>query len=239
VDAGDVSAAGGDAAATPDEGAPPVTDSGTVVDVITVCVPGDVSGYVPSWHPPSPPQSACTQTELDDLVTNCFGPVATQQDCDAFRAASPGCWACMVTPDTSATWGPIVASSLTPFTYGNFAGCLAIQTGDSSSTSCGAQQQAARVCTEYACSGTQCPRNSMLDIDAIAQCVSDALGTVCASYQTKELACVEGLQSEGGSNAAAVHVCSESTYGDIPGYYRAIGAVFCLGQSGDAASAGD
>ena len=31
-------------------------------------------------------------------------------------------WSCMVTPDTNAAWGPIVASSITDLYYGNFAG---------------------------------------------------------------------------------------------------------------------
>jgi hypothetical protein len=203
-------------------------------DVVTGCVPGDVTGYVPVWHPPNAPQSACTEAELDDLIADCFGTVGSKQACDSFQAASPACWACMVTPDTSATWGPVVESSLTPFTYGNFAGCLAIETGDGSSTSCGAVQQAARVCTEYACSGKQCPRNNAIEIAAIAQCVDDAMGTSCASYQVAELACVQGLQAEGGSNAAAVHYCNESVYGDAPTYYRALGVVFCVAPIGDA-----
>lgn len=198
------------------------------------CVPQALPGYVPAWHPPNPPQLACVDTELDDLLTACVGPAGSQAGCSAYAAAHPQCFGCMVTPDTHGTWGPIVASTLTPFTYGNFAGCLALETGDQSSKSCGALQQANRVCTELACNGPQCPTVTQPEIAQIAQCVADASDLVCTKYHSAELACVQGMVTAGGAGAAAVHYCSQATYGDDMAFYRALGIVFC-----EAAPAGD
>jgi hypothetical protein len=237
ADAGE--AEGSVEAGAPAEGAPYDYDAGTPYDAPTGCVPGDVSGYVPAWHPPRAPQPACSDKELDDIEMACFSSIATSSSCSAFENASPVCWSCMVTPDTSVTWGPVVASTLTPFTYGNFAGCLALQTGDESSASCGAMQQAARVCTEYACSGKQCPANTRDEVAAVAVCVHDAMSAVCSQYQDPEVACVVALQAEGGAAAAAVHTCNENTYGDQPTYYRALGVIFCGMGNATGSDAGD
>jgi hypothetical protein len=201
-------------------------------DATTGCVPQDVPGYAPAWHPPNPPRVACVGTDLEDLLASCFGPAATQADCDAFQAARPQCWSCMISSDVSPTWGPIIASSLTPFYYGNFAGCLALQTGDQSATGCGALQQATRVCSELACVGPSCPAITQPQIAQIAQCVADATKLVCAKYHDPELACVQGLLNGGGVGAAAVHYCSQTTYGDELGFLRALGLVSCAPPGG-------
>jgi hypothetical protein len=170
--------------------------------------------------------------ELDAFIVSCIAASANQKDCDKVRGASPACLGCMVGPDSTRSWGPIVVSSLTPFEYGNFAGCLALLTGDQSSNGCGALQQAARVCTEMACTGPSCPALTPYELDRIAQCVTDATGSVCASYQTAELACVADLVNAGGPSADAVRYCSQATYGDEGAFYRALGVVFCVSPPG-------
>jgi hypothetical protein len=194
------------------------------------CVPGDVSAYVPSWHPPAQPRASCTEAELDDLVADCFEAISTSVACDAFQARSQGCWSCMVTPDTSNAWGPIVASSYTELYYGNFAGCIALRTGDQSATGCGPLQQAARLCSELACSGGACPTQSPREVAAVVQCTSDALDGDCAPYQSAAVSCAEGLLTAGGASAAAEQFCNAGTYGDLGTYYRALGPLFCGAQ---------
>jgi hypothetical protein len=214
------------------------------------CAPGDVSAYVPSWHPPAQPRSSCTEAELDDLVADCFEAISTSVACDAFQAASPECWSCMVTPDTSAAWGPIVVSSYTQLYYGNFAGCMALRTGDQSATGCGPRQQAARICSELACSSDRCPTQTQREVDAVLQCTSDALDGGCAAYQSAAVSCAEGLLGEGGASAAAEQFCNAGNYGDLGTYYRALGPLFCGAQpdggpesgandGGDGGGAGD
>jgi hypothetical protein len=201
------------------------------------CVPADTSAYVPSWHPPALPSPSCTEAELDDLVADCFESVSTSTACDAFQTASPACWSCMVTPDTRAAWGPIVVSSYTQLFYGNFAGCIALRTGDQSPTGCGPRQQAARVCSELACSGETCPTQNEREVEAVVQCTADALDAGCAQYQSAAVSCAEGLLAEGGANAAAEQFCNGGTYGDLGIYYRALGPLFCGAQ--DAGDSGD
>jgi hypothetical protein len=220
--AGDGPAEGGGSSSGSSSGGPDDGPTGP-----TGCVPHGVPGYSPAWHPPNAPQVACVDTELDDFLVACIGVASTQADCNTYQAAHAQCFGCMVTPDTSGTWGPIVASTLTPFTYGNFAGCLSIETGDQSSTSCGALQQATRVCTELACNGPQCPAITQPEVAQIAQCVADASDLVCGQYHSKELDCVQGMVTAGGPGAAAVHYCSQATYGDEVAFYRALGLVFC------------
>jgi hypothetical protein len=234
-DAGDASRDGASdagvdmAAATPlPEAAPVDEDAGSPADDAPGgCAPVDVSAYVPSWHPPAPPHAACTEAELDDLVADCFESISTSTACDAFQTASPGCWSCMVTPDTDAMWGPIVASTITDLYYGNFAGCIALRTGDQSPTGCGPRQQAARVCSEIACSGAQCPTQTEREVEAVVQCTADALAGGCAQYQNAAVSCAEGLLVEGGASAADEEFCNAGTYGDLGTYYRALGPLFC------------
>jgi hypothetical protein len=211
------------------------------------CAPGDVSSYRPSWHPPASPRASCTEAELDDLEAACFEAISTSLSCDAFQQASPACWSCMVTPDTNDAWGPIVASSITELLYGNFAGCIALRTGDQSAAGCGAKQQAARVCSETACRG--CPMQTDPELAAVVQCTSDALDADCASYQSAAVACAEGLLDQGGTSAAAEKFCNAGNYGDLATYYRALGPLFCgaspddgggaMLDGGDAGDAGD
>jgi hypothetical protein len=178
------------------------------------------------------------EAELDDLVADCFETISTMATCDAFQKASPACWSCMVTSDSNATWGPIIVSSITHLYYGNYAGCLALETGDDSPTSCGAKQQAARVCSEFACSGPDCPAFSQPELAAISACTGAALDAGCAAYEDAAVSCAEGLLGEGGASEAAEKLCSAGNYGDLPTYYRALGTIFC-GTQLDAGAGGD
>jgi hypothetical protein len=212
----------------------PVAEAGPVADGgLSSCTPGDVSGFSTSWHPPTAPQSRCTDAELDQLVASCFAGTSTQTACSAFRLASPLCWSCVVTYESDPTWGPIVVLSPMMGTYGNFPGCLAMETGDESATGCAAKAQAEEVCAEVACSGPNCPDRTTADSNAINGCeVESVLDGGCAPYGAPADDCVSALLADGGQGATAVHLCRFDTYGDYVTYFRALGGIFC-GLRGD------
>jgi len=202
------------------------------------CSPGDVSGFAPSWHPPLV-QSACTSTELDTYIADCWGPNSSGSACSSFEQSDPACFNCMTTFDTATAWGALVESSGQQLVYGDFSDCLAIETGDKSSTSCAAISQAAEECTWAACSGPTCPpATTAAEVSLVSACDQATYDGGCAAQWNAEQACVNGLYASGSVGTAAVQKCSFGTYGSYDIYFRALGGIFC-GAPSDAGAPTD
>ncbi|HEY2368835.1 MAG TPA: hypothetical protein VGH87_20710, partial [Polyangiaceae bacterium] len=107
---------------------------------------------------------------------------ATQKTCTAWQqsndAGTSSCFACLVTSDTSAVWGPLVCD--TASCRLDTGGCIDIVAGqvvieNGVNGSCGDLTNAADECVSYACGA--CTTTS--DSDACAQ---DAQQNECKSY---------------------------------------------------------
>jgi len=109
----------------------------------------------------------------------------------------------------------------TGVTYANVAGCIAIETGNTSSTGCGAAYQAAFQCEYLACI-TQCPVTDQTSFMQFQECTSSAAMSTCQSYVNAEC----NFAADGGQEAAAA-VNANCSAADFQGYYDAMSTVFC------------
>src|SRR4051794_20320404 len=137
------------------------------------CMPGDISSFTPTWHPPTGSrQGKCTRMQIDNFITNVLQGSPT--DRDAYKAANAACFACMVTTGDAASSGPILDLTATLGIYaGNTGGCAALVEGDIAANGCGARLAAVQSCGFAACQ-TSCERSSPTYVPDFNQCVTDA-----------------------------------------------------------------
>ena len=176
IGAGDGGAPARDAEVTHEQ------DSGTADDFdsgLNGCSPGDVSGFVPLWKPPTGQhQGKCTQSQITAYYTGCLGPSATQQACtSATAAANANCMSCLTTQTTSGDYGPIVSGN--GLLVLNVAGCVALL--DPGNTSCARALQATSQCTHVACDA-RCPVSGDASLQAFDRCTQNAEANACQSY---------------------------------------------------------
>jgi hypothetical protein len=153
-------------------------DAGGDVDAgPCVARPLDVA---PRWAPPRPwHQNACTPAEIADWMVACSQ--GTDEQCASFRAASPGCHACIESSDTDPATGPVIFFENRSYSDLNYAGCLANALGDTTPTGCGASRGIIEDCARRACRGCY-PITGQTTLDAFSACrVSPGVTPVCAS----------------------------------------------------------
>jgi hypothetical protein len=110
---------------------------------------------VPSWSPPTGyPKQVCSNAALTAMLTDCSvvfdGPTCLQD-----QAAFPTCAACVFTPYTAPVLGPLI--TVGDLIQVNVGGCVAIATGDTSASACGATLGLAAQCVREACAGCANP----------------------------------------------------------------------------------
>ncbi len=145
------------------------------------CEMCDVSGYAPTAQgKPIAASGACSTQQIVDFVTACLSPTATSATCQAWQQVDSGaCASCVLTPMTSANWGPLACDNQ-GCTF-NAGGCVDItfgqvskETGAGGSGSCGDLYNAENGCIEYAC--ISCTANDF------TTCNNDAMANECKSY---------------------------------------------------------
>lgn len=197
------------------------------IDAASACVPAEVTGFSPTWSPPTAfGQRKCTESEVA-LVIGCqFDGTPDADTCDTAltSARADGCYDCLFTDVSSANWGPVVVTKDGGTL--NTGGCIANTMGDSSSTGCGASYAAARDCGFAACDGN-CAGDDVTEAQYDA-CRSQAASGNCSSY-AKAAECAQS-----GLGPAATAQC-ETTDGFDAAALR-LGILFCAG--GPAADAG-
>ncbi|HEX4516519.1 MAG TPA: hypothetical protein VH054_23390 [Polyangiaceae bacterium] len=158
----------------PCEGPPPSCASGLACEVC------DVTGFaVTPQVKPNVATNACTAQDISSFVTACLDASATQQTCSAWQESDAGaCGACILTPITSATWGPVVCESSSCAI--NTGGCMDIVSGqiaieNGTNGSCGDLTNANEECVSYACGACTTPSDS-------ETCTDDAEQVECKSY---------------------------------------------------------
>jgi hypothetical protein len=175
--------------------------------------------------PNAPNPTACSDAQIQQLYDACFGPNAAQTPCTAFinAASNKTCNTCMFS-----TWGTSTALGtlidVAGVDYADTSGCIAIETGDSSSTGCAAKEQAVLACEVLAC-GTNCPQVSdQTTFNEWTACTSQADQGVCKTYADA----VCDL-----SDAGTVYTVCQN-HQSFDEYYFALAPVFCGGYPADA-----
>jgi hypothetical protein len=146
------------------------------------CEMCNVSGFTPTQMaaPIGPTSTDCTDQDISDFDTACLATSATQATCSAWQSgASKSCLGCLLTQDTSSSWGFLVCNSTTCSL--NVQGCVDEALGTVSSElqaggagSCGDAINASYGCQDYAC--------STCSTTDFANCANSAVANECASY---------------------------------------------------------
>jgi hypothetical protein len=166
--------------------------------------------------PPNATANVCTSQDLAAFYQACVTSGATSSACNAFIASDAGaCASCLLSRSSDPTWGPVVV--LPEQTKLNVAGCVAIVTGDASSTSCAQAISAELGCEGYACDSV-CPMNVDGGLAAYQECALDVAMTTCRNY----------LEAECDPADAGITKCTQKTTGQIG--FTNIASVFCGGQ---------
>jgi hypothetical protein len=190
--------------------------------------PDDVSkwtppAYVKATHSPS----ACSAKALSDFDTACINSSSKSTTaCNTYKTSQAGCYACLVSQSTDATWGPLVVDN---GSYNiNGGGC--IQLVDPNSQACAAAQEAFEQCTHAACDKA-CPVTDSSSFALYQQCATTADNQGCSTFGTAAQSC---LASEDAS--AVVPTCTGPT--TFEALFLHIAPVFCGGASDGGAPEG-
>lgn len=190
------------------------------------CVPSNVSSSDLTWTPPAAANAtACSDQQISDYYADCLNPNAPTGACTTWQGitANANCAKCLVTQESASAWGPLIAVPNNVL-YANIGGCIALETGDTTSSGCGAKAWQASQCEDLSCSNN-CAGSAFTDYQACTQAA--ATGT-CAP----EIAAECDLSDAGAIYATCVN------HQDFQSYFLAIAPVFCGGYSADA-GAGD
>jgi hypothetical protein len=174
----------------------------------TMCLPGDVSHFLPTYTPPVGPNvGACTSIQLEALVTDCFAAFASSATCDPWEndpanAACLGCWSGAA---TASRWAPyLYVNSPGETDYLNVAGCVAL--ADPGALSCARSLEAALECDFAAClQACPIPTTSTLAGLQMAQaaldeCYDRADQGGCKTFVDEATACAAPLQDGGAAS---------------------------------------
>jgi len=191
-----------------------------------VCPPAPLDEWVPpAYHSAQAVQHACSTLMINDFYNSCLGPSSSSGACAQDWGAGEDvahsvCQACLITPSTSTTWGPLVnygSAGGTGTVSVNVAGCVELL--DASKQSCAASVQLADECQHEACDAT-CPVTDATAFANWQQCIGAASQTSCLGYLTSA-ACVNA--EDAGPAATCV------TGADFETEFIDIATVFCGG----------
>jgi len=207
----------------------PPLDTGTV-DTGPTCAPAPVNSSSIVWTPPHAAEpTACSDKQISDYYTACYGSTASTTACQSWTGATANkaCQTCMLsTEGTSTEFGALISTGH-GVVYANIAGCIALEQNDTSSTGCGAKYWAANQCEDLSCADN-CPivSGDQTSFQAYQQCTTQAAQTECQTYESAQCDL-----SDAGALQAACAMSSNSTFQN---YFLALGAVFCGGYPADA-----
>lgn len=219
---GDGGATGGDASG------PGGGSSGGAISDSGLCAPGDVATYYPAYHPAAVLPGACAPTPgSPDLIgafyEACFGSNKSDASCQQFRAAHPACAACILTPESAPSYGPIVDHG--GFVTANVSGCIEIEaayqgaTGSGgSAVGCAKAVDALEGCELAACEAN-CPVSDPASLANYQACSSQASSGGCSTF-APAVACTQP-----GAEAGVSSACVQPDFG---AFYHDVAPLFCL-----------
>jgi hypothetical protein len=215
-----------EAAVAMDVTASPPSEDVDASDAAAACAPGDVSGFRPTWKPPvALHQAQCTPAQIA-LLADCVWSHPGRDDaaCKTFlnskAAGDLACLKCGYTTTSGTKLGAIVSNGTS--VQVNYAGCIALVTGDVSPAGCGASVQAAALCQDEACVATCSTFEELVDCEAKAE------RGVCKAY-TDAAACASESAGDGGPAS----VCNPDTQ-DFGVRVAAYADLFCGDATADA-----
>jgi hypothetical protein len=188
------------------------------------CSPSDVNAADLTWTPPRPINpSGCSDAQIAGYYAACLNGGS---GCSTFEGANANkaCVACINSNITDTAYGPLIAVP-NNVVYANIGGCIALVTGDVSSTGCGAKAWEASECEDKACSDN-CVGAQFADYQ---NCTKAAASGTCANEEKA----VCDLSDAG--NVAACNLNAQ-TFQDL---YTSIATVFCGGYPADAGPPSD
>ena len=224
-----VAACSGDNNNPPDAGDSSVQDvkadkkpveSGPTPEAGPTCTPSDVNAADLTWTPPRPINpTGCSDAQIAGYYAACLNGGS---GCSTFEGAAnnKACVACINSNITDSAFGPLIAVP-NNVVYANIGGCIALVSGDTSSSGCGAKSWEASECEDKACSDN-CVGAQFTDYQ---NCTKAAASGTCAN---EEKAVCD--LSDAGNVTAACNL-NASTFQDL---YTAITTVFCGGYPADA-----
>jgi hypothetical protein len=169
----------GDAAL--DRKAPPTEPEDSAVPV--ACEPQSTTGFAPTWAAPTGMhQNKCTPEQMETFADCAYGHTGYDQaKCTAFNAAQANaeCIACAA--PTGSKSGAVVTTG--GATNVNYAGCVALFTGELTAEGCGAKIQAAEQCRAASCDEV-CPviGGDNEQYTAYAKCLEKAWKITCDAF---------------------------------------------------------
>jgi hypothetical protein len=190
----------------------------------SACQPGSVATFRPAtYHPASGAwQSKCLPDAQGDPIASfyqaCLGPDATNDACNLVRQTSADCVACILTPETALTYGPILDHG--GFVTANVAGCVELagdQQIDASDLACAKAVQALAGCELSACEAN-CAVHDAASLAGYEACATSAEGAGCQTYATAA-ACAESEQEASALGAACL--------ADFQTFYQSVVPYFC------------
>lgn len=200
------------------------------------CPPAPLDEWTPpAYHPAQPMESVCSALFISDFYSSCVGPSQSSTACaqtwgSGADAAHLLCEACLVTPTSSPTWGPLVnygSASGTGTVSVNVAGCVELL--DPSKLGCATSVQQADECQHQACDVT-CPVTDATSFARWQACIDTAAATSCLGSLTAA-ACVNA------EDAGPAATCVSGA--DFETQLADIATVFCGSGGGGDSGNGD
>ncbi|MFN8546250.1 MAG: hypothetical protein U0807_18895 [Candidatus Binatia bacterium] len=152
----------------------------TTTTTVPPCHPVDVSGFTPTYHHPNPAhQGLCTVQQVQGFYDSCLTGDATTCSTFLAGAGAGACSACLQTPATATTWGPIVSY---PSIQLNASGCIEILDPTPRGLACAQSFQAAQECARAACIPSCGDPTTLAEIARLNACILEATSGGCATY---------------------------------------------------------
>jgi hypothetical protein len=197
-------------------------DAGSDGDVAPlVCPPQSTTAFMtPLYVPAGVDKGECTSAQIASFYDACLSSSSTSATCGAsFGAAAPAddvaCGACLLTPEASTSWGPVVSYTVGTVSL-NVAGCMEIA-GGAAGLACAKAYEAADACESYACAS--CSVTSATSNANHQACVLAAASGGCTSYESAASCGVAEADS------GATSTCFEGS--DFGSRFAAIAPLFC------------
>lgn len=173
------------------------------------CPPSDASEFAPRWAPPTKPDaSTCMDGDIAGYWNACLADPSAKEACAKWTADHASCAACIEPTNGS---GPIEWHLDRYYMTLNVGGCVALQQGDASETSCGAAYNASVQCTRSYCEGcfaaggtfeqfTACQKQ--VQADKTCDAYRTAQGQACSGYKDTGSPALACFMQDGETNEA-------------------------------------
>jgi hypothetical protein len=192
-----------------------------------MCLPGDVQTFHPTYHPAAVEEGACASPSGADLISAffeaCFGENKSDDACRTFGANNPTCAACIVTPDSAKSYGPIIDHG--GFVTANVAGCIEVEVANEGPSdeagapeSCATAVDALQSCVLAACEAN-CPVSDQTSLNAYQTCATVAAAGGCGAFDSAADCALPSAE------AGVPAVCIQTDFG---AFYNSVVPLFCL-----------